>query len=1353
MKLKLTLMLLSAALALQTGCVKKRPDMISPSHTDPEQFREIPKGGNIDAMLNAIDDPALSHIKGDGGGHVILTGKDMTIGDLSDAATVRISPDAGFEFPHYVGFETNAPLLASHVEQIKLFGKPDSQYKIRYELTPKYLKIYKEIPASDLTHYEEPYSKQMGGDKWWVPIGGYGITYFSKRHVVNSDNRKTNVLEYYSVAPENYQTATHYRLDKESFIPFNRVAKTNLFPFEYFKGDWYFATTIVSTRQGQESSMGYFDSAIDSSLRAQATRIKFLRGKDFLRAVNVVVDDRAHIPEDQLNDALNIPAEWYDFRVKTDGKFESLAEEFFPANDFSQRKYVGLDFKLVKAIAVDGNNSAAQTADYFRGLELSDIKFSKDTFSFTVHTVASGIKRKYSFMRLKESTYEPRVYFKEDSKVFGLFRTQKFKLIDINNYGEGDSEKDILINRFNPNKNIVFRFSTLTPKLAQGETDVYGLNMDYRKIGANAVAYWNRVFELVGAKSRVVLDDKEDNELGDFEYNTINIITNLADDGSGGVGPTIADPITGEIINGTVNVYVATTIANISRDLNKVLNIERGLITDTVFSEEISKRQIMGGFVAEVRHFCPELVSYAKRTQKQIFNDSLTDRPYINACLEKVAPKRIEAITVHEMGHTLGLRHNFYGSFDKNNSITSVKELKQLFPPQRFPDLHKYIPEDRFLGKTSSSMDYFMTWFSGDNGLVSVTPSYSDFYSIAYAYAEKIPVVGNDRLAFKPINTEVDLTAQRSGMRSTLYCTDEQAMSRANGVNVIDPACALHDSGQTYKDIIEYYFDKYRDDVVVGMKKIGRQHFTASGNVRVRSLLGMSAVYSNWRYNLRSFLKDPNDTTLLNYSEQEFAALMNTIKNGNSKLSEDVGLSDQYYKYMMEILNMTNYYCVTRVKGTDTINIREFSDVQEKFINMSDEFTVASCMDPVVKQGLALPEYNEEVITELGIPIHNIQFSKKLADTVDTPDIIGVMSDRTTVANLLAGIDHKLLRPTASVGLVASILHEPKFYKDFKEKTMDRIFLGLDVADRVNYALKEAGSSLRVEEGKRFKKFKEESNIFMGQLISLIKSNIGSNGIMKTAQLRDFNIMPAQNRLEIPGGTYSVKLGPVFYYTGVNSVFAGSLIDRYKLISNPLYANFGVAPSVQSGFESVLALTQDLPLGDESQKHVSKLEDLQILFTSLQRLMEENRNDQNIQQELMRAMAPYMNALNKVMMYSQAIQIGEQSGKSVVELQVEGEDAPISVDVAKAQEWMKKLSDSGFTQELQTEFGLTVPVTQLGVVSSYVQNKIPGAHAPWMQHISNNLNYVQDFEIQEATFYKQFLESVIKQLAGLDVTR
>lgn len=1348
MKVKLMMTLLSVV-AIQAGCVKKRPDMVSPVHTDPSQFREIPKGGDIDSFLNSVNDEAVAHIKGaKHQGHVILTGAQSTIGDLSDSSSVRISDDAGFDFPHYVDISTNAPLLAEHIEQIKMFGNPDQEYKIRYELTPKFLKIYKEIPADEITHYEMPYSKQMGGNKWWVPLGGYNVSYFTRKKQVNADNRNTNIVDFFAVPPESYKTATHYRFDKESFIVFDRVAKTNLFPFEYFTGEWYFATTIVSTRQGQESSMGYFDSSIDASLRAQATRIKFLRSKDFLRAVNTIVDERAQITDDQLTDALNIPAKWYDFRVKTDGQYESLAEENFPATDFSERKYVELDFKLVKALT----DNKAETADYFSGLELSDMKFSKETFSFTVHTVASGIKRKYSFMRMKASDYKPRVYYKEDSKYFGLFKSQKFKLIDINSYGDGDIEKDTLINRFNPNKDIVFRFSNHTPNLQKGELDIYGLNIDYRKIGENATNYWNQVFKLVGAKSRVVVDTADDNELGDFEYNTINIITNLTDDGSGGVGPTIADPMTGEIINGTVNVYVATTIANLSRDINKALNLERDLIQDTIFSEEISKRPIMGGFIAEVRRFCPALVSYAHSTKKQIFNDSLADSPYINACLEQLAPKRIEAITVHEMGHTLGLRHNFYGSYDKNNSITSVNELKSLFPPSQFTDLYKYIPEDKFLGRTSSSMDYFMTWFSGDNGVVSVTPSYGDFYAIAYAYAGKVPIQGANKLAFKSISEDRDLSTQRAGMRPSLYCTDEQAMNRAQGVAVIDPACALHDYGQSYKEIIDYNFAKLRDDVVVGLKKIGRQHFTARGSVRSSALAGMSAVYANWRYNLRSFLKDPNDSTLINYNEQEFEALMERVKNSNSKIAQDVGISDLYYQYMMEVINMTNYYCVTKVKGTDEVNIREFNEVQERYINLSEDLTISSCMDDVVRTGLAA-DYNEEVITELGIPIQNIQYSKKLEDTVDTPDIVGVGGDRVNTATILAGINSKILRPTATVGLVASVLHEPKFYKDFKQKVISRVFEGVDVSDRVNYALKVAGSNLTVEPGRRFKRFKNETAIYSVQMNALLNSNIGSNGVSKTAELRDFNIMPAQHKAEIPGGTNHVKVGSVYYYTNAQNVFSNQILNRFKVMNYPLYTNLSyILPAgMQAYFEGVLDLVTGLPVEFENNNYVSQVSDVQILSNNIQRVSAENRNDQLATQEVMRAVQPYIPALNQIGVLSQAVDIGSRTSQSSVEMAM-GEDK-ITINVAEARATLERLAANGFDAQMMQEFSLNIPISQFGLVSNYVAQKGANVHNMWLQGVRSNVNFVEDFEAIEATFYKQFLESTIKQMSTVTATR
>ena len=415
-------------------------------------------------------------------------------------------------------------------------------------------------------------------------------------------------------------------------------------------------------------------------------------------------------------------------------------------------------------------------------------------------------------------------------------------------------------------------------------------------------------------------------------------------------------------------------------------------------------------------------------------------------------------------------------------------------------------------------------------------------------------------------------------------------------------------------------------------------------------------------------------------------------------------------------------------------------------------------MDQVVVSGLKDPEYNEEVITELGIPVNNIRFSKKLEDTVDTPDIIGVGGDRAMVGELLSGINHKLLRPTASVGLVATVLHEPKFYKDFKARTMERFFVGLDISDRVNYALKEAGSSLQVEDTKRFKKFKEESNIYMTQLISLLKSNIGSNGVTKTAQLRDFNIMPAQHRLEIPGGAYSVKVGPVYYYTGVQNQFAGLLIDRYKTMNNPLYVNFGTTPTVQNAFEAVLDLTTNLPLGIEARSdYVSKVTDLNTLFVNLQRIIEESRGDQEMIKEVSLAVSPYGQAINEMSMLSQVVMAGKQSGKAEieVEIEVEGEEQPQKrvINVAEAEAILKRLSESGFAGELQTQFGITIPVTQMGLVKNYLQVKLPGAVGLWQERVPENINYVQDFEQQEATFYKQQLESVIKQFAGLDVTR
>lgn len=170
---------------------------------------------------------------------------------------------------------------------------------------------------------------------------------------------------------------------------------------------------------------------------------------------------------------------------------------------------------------------------------------------------------------------------------------------------------------------------------------------------------------------------------------------------------------------------------------------------------------------------------------------------------------------VHEFGHNLGLRHNFSGSFDKENFYTQT-EMKQIWPKSLSNQVPAY----------SSIMDYAFSTLNE----ATVFGKY-DVAALRFAYARKletvsgktVPVLGDLRNTRKSYNDQasgfeaqaaqlraagdeagavaMDKQAQEFKMKDFAYCTDENAGTSLN--------CNRFDEGTSLAEIVQHKIDKY----------------------------------------------------------------------------------------------------------------------------------------------------------------------------------------------------------------------------------------------------------------------------------------------------------------------------------------------------------------------------------------------------------------------------------------------------------------------------------------------------------------------------------------------------------------
>ncbi len=135
-------------------------------------------------------------------------------------------------------------------------------------------------------------------------------------------------------------------------------------------------------------------------------------------------------------------------------------------------------------------------------------------------------------------------------------------------------------------------------------------------------------------------------------------------------------------------------------------------------------------------------------------------------------------ILAHEIGHTLGLRHNFMGSEDKEN-FYSVKELEQMGFAGR---------EMRY----SSMMDYPGHWFN----TLPIAGKY-DIAALRYAYDEQVQLKGGEWIELEKLNKQHAGTA----LKPYYFCTDSHVP--------LSPRCNRFDEGASLLEIVGFYVERY----------------------------------------------------------------------------------------------------------------------------------------------------------------------------------------------------------------------------------------------------------------------------------------------------------------------------------------------------------------------------------------------------------------------------------------------------------------------------------------------------------------------------------------------------------------
>jgi hypothetical protein len=359
-----------------------------------------------------------------------------------------------------------------------------------------------------------------------------------------------------------------------------------------------------------------------------------------------------------------------------------------------------------------------------------------------------SVKVQHSLIRMPDNDFKPRY---DDPRV-GYFSTKVTDLTTIDAAPYRDH-----IHRWHlakqkpgtqlsePVQPIVFWMENTTP-------------VELRDTIREATLKWNEAFETAGFKDAIVVKQQPDNakwDAGDINYNVLRW-TSSPNPPFGGYGPSFVNPRTGQILGADIMLEFSFLT---SRMRSQRIFTELGLASPSDESDITRGKDprfcLDGGFAQQgilFGHAALRLRSGSAVAMKELTRQALTK------------------LILHEVGHTLGLNHNFRASHLYDPVTIHKKEITSK------------------TGLTGSVMDYMPPNLAPEGmaqGEYYITkPGPYDHWAINFGYSEALEDPGEEQKRLEKI-------CARSHERELAFANDADDMRRAG--KGIDPRAMIYD--------------------------------------------------------------------------------------------------------------------------------------------------------------------------------------------------------------------------------------------------------------------------------------------------------------------------------------------------------------------------------------------------------------------------------------------------------------------------------------------------------------------------------------------------------------------------------
>jgi hypothetical protein len=317
-------------------------------------------------------------------------------------------------------------------------------------------------------------------------------------------------------------------------------------------------------------------------------------------------------------------------------------------------------------------SSWAEVKPFAENVELELAATYSSSGSADIDTIADSrgatINVHYSISKIPSTGYQPRL---ADDRV-GYFLTV---VKDFSSKSDRDQFVRY-INRWDLQK----ADSSLDPSPPKKQIEFYiekTVPFKYRKAIYDGIYEWNKAFEKAGFSNAIIVKqqgDKDDIDPEDIRYNFFRWITSNA---GFAMGPSRVNPYTGQILDADI-IFDADFLTSWKQEYET-------FTPQTIAEMTGGELEIYNTFKQKPRAIFDERpssgfdCSLAQGMGMQLAFGTTAilagaDAKANEANLEKLIQQGLKEVTMHEVGHTLGLRHNFKGS--KWQSLKEMNEEK-----------------------------------------------------------------------------------------------------------------------------------------------------------------------------------------------------------------------------------------------------------------------------------------------------------------------------------------------------------------------------------------------------------------------------------------------------------------------------------------------------------------------------------------------------------------------------------------------------------------------------------------------------------------------------------------------------